>query len=195
MEPQSLKELLKTYLFFFPGEEQKTKRFLQFLDSHPNGFERTSLVGHVTGSAWLLHPHKDSVLLTHHKKLTKWLQLGGHADGDTDVLSVALREAQEESGIQELGILSTEIFDIDIHLIPAYPGEPAHDHYDVCFAFRAVEPIFQQSAESTELAWVPIEQITRYSDEISMRRMQQKWLTGHWNRGKTLHKISSGIGS
>lgn len=149
----------------------------------------------MTGSAWLLHPHKDSVLLTHHKKLTKWLQLGGHADGDTDVLSVALREAQEESGIQELGILSTEIFDIDIHLIPAYPGEPAHDHYDVCFAFRAVEPIFQQSAESTELAWVPIEQITRYSDEISMRRMQQKWLTGHWNRGKTLHKISSGIGS
>ena len=68
---------------------------LQFIDKTPDCFNSKLDTGHITGSAWILDYKKNSVLLTHHKKLNKWLQLGGHADGDSDILSVAEREAEE----------------------------------------------------------------------------------------------------
>ena len=76
-----------------------TIRFIDFVESHDDCFERLLQVGHVTASAWVLNPDASKTLLTHHRKLNKWLQLGGHADGDTNVLNVATREVMEESGI------------------------------------------------------------------------------------------------
>jgi 8-oxo-dGTP pyrophosphatase MutT (NUDIX family) len=114
-------------------------------------------------------------LLTHHKKLGRWLQLGGHADGDSQVMRVASREAEEESGLKQLALVSREIFDIDVHLIPERGQEPAHYHYDVRFLFEADKnETLVVSEESNDLAWVPLVSIEDYSCEESILRMVRK---------------------
>jgi ADP-ribose pyrophosphatase YjhB (NUDIX family) len=106
--------------------------FQAFAGAHTDCCERTLAEGHFTGSAWLVSADGERVLLTHHRKLGRWLQLGGHADGEGDLAAVALREAEEESGLSRL-LVEPEIFDLDRHLIPARGSEPAHWHYDVRF--------------------------------------------------------------
>ena len=151
-------------------------QFLQFASEHVDCCERTLAIGHFTGSAWLVSADGERVLLTHHRKLGRWLQLGGHADGDGDLAAVARREAEEESGLSGLA-LEGGIFDLDRHLIPARGNEPAHWHYDVRFVVRASDENFKVSEESHSLAWESIADIAAdsFADE-SMRRMAAKWL-------------------
>jgi len=151
--------------------------FLDFLDSSPDVFRREHAVGHFTGSAWLVSGDGGRVLLTHHRKLGRWLQLGGHADGDRDLARVALREAEEESGLGGL-VVEPEIFDLDRHWIPARDTEPGHWHYDVRFVVRAAgDEAFAVSEESLALAWMPIgELLADPVTDASLRRMAQRWL-------------------
>src|SRR5207245_6935322 len=93
-------------------------RLRRFVTEHADCFERSLQTGHITGSAWVVDIDRSHALLTHHRKLNKWLQLGGHADGDPDILRVALREAREESSLESIRAVSEAIIDIDIHLIP-----------------------------------------------------------------------------
>ena len=146
-----------------------------FVRAHPDCLLRTCLTGHLTGSAWILSPDREKVLLTHHQKLEKWLQLGGHADGDGDLLEVALREAREESGLASFAILSRSLFDVDRHWIPARRNEPGHWHHDLRFAFEAdpLEPL-TVSSESKDLAWVRVSEVTALNPEESMARMVRK---------------------
>ncbi len=150
-------------------------RLRQFVCEYADCFERALTIGHVTGSAWVVDLERKQVLLTHHVNLDKWLQLGGHADGEPDVLKVALREAQEESGLQEIKPLSFDIFDVDVHEIPARKGVAAHFHYDIRFLFEADrrQPL-QITAESKALAWVGIEEVTKLTQEESVLRMVAK---------------------
>ena len=130
--------------------------------------------GHITGSAWVLSADRQRVLLNHHAKLDKWLQFGGHSDGDPDTLQVALREAREESGLQ-LQVLSEEVFDIDIHCIPARGDSPSHRHYDVRFVCEVVgSEAFKRSEESLELRWVPLNEVKNFTTEQSMLRLVEK---------------------
>jgi 8-oxo-dGTP pyrophosphatase MutT (NUDIX family) len=151
--------------------------FLQFLHSAPSVFERRHAVGHFTGSAWLVSADGARVLLTHHRKLDRWLQLGGHADGDADLARVALREAEEESGLRDL-VVEPEIFDLDRHLIPARGDEPAHWHYDVRYVVRARgSEAFEISDESLALAWKPVRELANDPlADASLQRMARKWL-------------------
>src|SRR5262245_31817196 len=96
---------LERYLASHPGERDTLERTLAFVRAHPDCFERSCAPGHITGSAWILSHDRAQFLLTHHRKLGRWLQLGGHADGEPDPLAVALREAQEESGMEGLAFL------------------------------------------------------------------------------------------
>jgi 8-oxo-dGTP pyrophosphatase MutT (NUDIX family) len=106
-----------------------------------------------------------------------WIQLGGHADGDADVQRVARREAEEESGLVQLVPAVGGIFDVDIHAIPARGDEPEHFHYDVRYAFRATgSDRFTVTRESHALAWIPVGELSAYTDEVSMHRMAHKWL-------------------
>ena len=160
--------------------EHKEQMIVFFLRA-PRCFERTLLEGHFTGSAWLCDPTQTKVLLTHHKKLDMWLQLGGHADGNPNLMSVALREAEEESGISSLTVVSEEIFDIDIHTIPARPGEPEHLHYDVRFLIQAAHTDFACSKESKALAWVHIRTLEQIVSSESLLGMQKKFIKlGHF---------------
>ncbi|NOX57414.1 MAG: NUDIX domain-containing protein [Planctomycetes bacterium] len=115
--------------------------------------------------------------MTHHRKLNCWLQLGGHADGDPDVLNVARREAVEESGIDDIAILNQNIFDLDIHDIPAHGNVASHKHYDVRFLLqsRSQEQV-TISDESNDLAWFTVADLDAVDLDASIRRMQRKWL-------------------
>lgn len=140
-------------------------------------YERTHLPGHITGSAWITTPERDSVLLVHHAKLNRWLQPGGHADGDENVLRVALREAEEETGLQTFKIVNELPFDVDIHLIPERKDFPAHHHYDVRFLVEAArEEKIVVSEESHDVKWVPLSELEHYTTEQSVLRMKAKLL-------------------
>ena len=148
---------------------------LRFVTEHSNCFERSLRVGHITGSAWVVDTSRSHALLTHHRKLNKWLQPGGHADGDPDILRVALREAREESGLECIRAVSEAIFDIDIHVIPARGAEPEHLHYDVRFLLEASrESQLVPSHESHSLAWSPLPEIAELNPQESILRMVAK---------------------
>lgn len=150
--------------------------FEDFTRRYPGCCERSLEFGHFTGSAWLVSADGERVLLTHHRKLNRWLQLGGHADGDSDLAGVALREAEEESGLAGLSI-DQAIFDLDRHAIPAYGAEPEHWHYDVRFVVRATgTEAFVVNEESHALAWRRIDEIVDDDQaDASLRRMARKW--------------------
>jgi 8-oxo-dGTP pyrophosphatase MutT (NUDIX family) len=153
-------------------------RFRDLICGIPRCFERDCWPGHVTGSAWLVNAEGTHVLLTHHRKLGSWFQLGGHSDGDPETLRVAVKEAEEESGLVVTPVTES-IFDVDIHEIPARKEQPAHFHYDVRFAMRTTaDEAFRVSDESHALAWVEIARLGEFTDEVSMTRMAYKWAAG-----------------
>lgn len=173
-------QLLQEYITRHPERSQIARRIQNFVQTTPECFQRSHQAGHITGSAWLLNPTGTAALLTLHRKLGKWLQPGGHADGDPNLLRVALREAREESGIIGIQALNPTIFDVDIHHIPEHPrsGEPEHLHYDIRFLLQAPHEHFLCSAESEALAWWTPQQIDarcELLDEAVLRLRRQTW--------------------
>jgi 8-oxo-dGTP pyrophosphatase MutT (NUDIX family) len=176
MHRKKLIQQLRDYRKAWRNESITVKRFIDFILANEGCFERNLEAGHVTGSAWLVNKKETHVLLTHHRKLNKWLQLGGHAEGDADVLRVAMREVKEESGLEAIEPVSDRIFDIDIHQIPARGDEAAHYHYDIRYAMRATGGGgYVVSEESHDLGWIEIEKFNEFIDEASMLRMALKW--------------------
>lgn len=160
-------------------EAAMAAKMIEFVESHPDCAERSLAVGHLTGSAWIVDASRQRTLLTHHRKLDKWLQLGGHADGDLDLLSVALTETAEESGLERFSAVSRHLFDVDRHLIPARKSDPEHWHYDLRFMIEAdPEDSLLVSEESNDLAWIEIAEMETYNPEESMMRMARKTLSG-----------------
>lgn len=176
MSREKLLRDLEAYRQKWPQEHAAADRFISFVSENPDCFERRLAHGHITGSAWIVHPRDPKILLTHHRKLGSWFQLGGHADGDDNPLNVATQEAIEESGLPAFLALSEEIFDIDIHLIPARKSEPAHYHYDIRYLLQPQgcgELVV--SEESLDLKWVELSDLESYTSEPSMLRMAAKW--------------------
>ncbi len=173
----NLIEKLQHYFPVFQEEIQYKKDITAFVESNPDCFERTLQKGHITASAWLLNKDCSKALLMHHAKLNAWFQLGGHCDGDSDVLRVAIKEAQEESGINGIEAVTDEIFDIDIHLIPENKKEKAHYHYDVRFLLRVnSDELVVQNQESKELRWISKDVAALPTQERSILRMFNKWI-------------------
>ena len=179
---------LADYRRRWPAEGATVALFEQLLDTPaPAGpddpfphdpFRRERVAGHLTASAWLVAADGARALLTHHRKLGLWLQPGGHADGDRDLVCAALKEAEEESGLPGLRLEDAAIFDLDRHWIPEHKGVPAHWHYDVRYVVRAGDDeTFVVSDESHALAWRDIAELAG-SDaaDASVRRMARKWL-------------------
>ena len=175
----TLGQALADYRRRWPAEADAVALFEQLLAEGGHTFARERLAGHFTASAWLVAADGVRALLTHHRKLGLWLQLGGHADGDPDLVRAALKEACEESGLDGLRIDGNAIFDLDRHWIPEHKGVPAHWHYDVRYVVRAGDDeAFVVSDESHALAW---RQIFELADDDtadpSVRRMARKWLS------------------
>ena len=171
-----LEDALRDYQRRWPSEEASVALFLELLGEGAEAFRRERLAGHFTSGAWLVSADGARLLMTHHRKLERWLQLGGHADGDTDMARVALKEAQEESGLPGLSVDGDSIFDLDRHWIPERKDVPGHWHYDVRYVVRAGEDEgYVVSDESHDLAWRPIAELADDPDE-SLGRMARKWL-------------------
>lgn len=176
--------LFDAYLARHPEEAALVARFRAFVLGHPDCLWRTCLVGHVTASAWIVRPDGRQALLTHHRKLGRWLQLGGHVDGEPHVEQAALREAVEESGMAHFELLGQATglvpLDLDVHPIPARAAEPAHDHWDVRFLLRAAPgQELVVSDESHDLRWFDAAALRAVTDEESVLRLARKaerWL-------------------
>jgi 8-oxo-dGTP pyrophosphatase MutT (NUDIX family) len=175
MHRKPILSLLENYFPDDLAEQTFKNKMVEFIKNEPNCFERSLLKGHITGSAFIVNVQKTKTLLVNHAKLNRWLQPGGHCDGDANVAKVSLKEALEETGLTQLQIRETEIFDIDIHTIPERKGVPEHLHYDVRFLIVAdeTEPI-KISDESTDVKWIPIIAVEKYNNEESVLRMVRK---------------------
>ncbi|MBT2768344.1 NUDIX hydrolase [Stenotrophomonas sp. ISL-67] len=179
----ALRAQLADYARRHPEHAGLADEFGTLLDERENPFLRSRLAGHFTGSAWLVSADGARVLLTHHRKLNRWLQLGGHADGERDLARVALTEAEEESGLTGLVLEDGAVlFDIDKHWIPERHDVPGHWHYDARYVVRAVgSEAFAVSEESLALAWREVTDVANAAIETpdgdeSLPRMAKRWL-------------------
>jgi 8-oxo-dGTP pyrophosphatase MutT (NUDIX family) len=178
-------DLQKLLDFYTPHDETEVamkaqlQHFLEAASTNEAAFGRELAGsepdwGHVTGSAWVVNATGTQTVLVHHAKLGKWVQPGGHCDGDCDVLRVALREAREETGL-DVRALESGIFDIDVHRIPEYWNTPEHAHFDVRFLLLADEDAMpQRSAESRAVRWVSLEEVMQLNNTSSIIRMIEK---------------------
>jgi 8-oxo-dGTP pyrophosphatase MutT (NUDIX family) len=172
----TLLSALRNYKTVYTEEREFIPRFIDLLQ-HPDAYQRKHLPGHITGSSWIINNDGSKVLLVKHAALRKWLQPGGHADGDENIFAVALKEANEETGLVNLIPVGSGLFDIDIHSIPERKDLPfpQHDHYDVRFLFRADEnDKLLISDESTDLRWVEQSQLEKFNTERSILRLRSK---------------------
>lgn len=177
MHRQELLHLLGGHRTQFMDEAAYIDQARTFVELHPDCFHRDLLPGHVTGSAWVVNLDRSRVLLMHHRKHNQWFQPGGHADGEADIVAVALRESSEESGIdpEHIRLVDSRIFDLDIHRIPASIHGPEHEHIDVRFLVEIDDQLpVPGNDESHEVRWVPLNQVLRFNNNRSTFRMVEK---------------------
>jgi 8-oxo-dGTP pyrophosphatase MutT (NUDIX family) len=163
-----------------PAEVRDVARVLDFVARHPDPFDRTIGEGHLTGSAFVLSADGKRVLLLHHRKLDRWLQPGGHADpGETSGEAVALREVREETGLEDAHLHpdAPRPLDVDVHEIPARPGEPAHAHLDLRYLVVAGEGKLRRAQdEAADLRWFGWDELSPLRLDPGLRRGLSKAL-------------------
>lgn len=160
----------------FPEEAAFRQQVIDFLLRNDDFWQRTTLEGHITCSAWVLHPSTGSALLLHHKKLDRWLQPGGHVDEvDSTIVDTALRELLEETGLTNVQLIDPQLFDVDVHEIPARGHEPTHLHLDLRYLFQAgTTELAADFSEVKNIRWVPLLELIAEGTEQSIRRMAMK---------------------
>ena len=174
----NLLKQLKAYKPYDELEKTNVKQTIEFLQQNKNAFKRENLSGHITASCYLFNADYSKVLLTLHKKLNDWYQLGGHCDGNKNTLFVALKEGWEESGIKGIKPISKNIADVDIQDIPYYAPKdvPAHKHYDIRYFFTTKNENFVMSDESNDLKWHTLEEFAEVSKNFpDVGRVVAKW--------------------
>jgi len=177
MHRQELLNLLKQHKTRFMDEAAYVARAVAYVEQNTECFFRELWPMHVTGSTWVVNPSHERVLMVHHKKLNRWFQPGGHADGQTDILQAALRELVEESGLDalQMRLLGSDVFDVDIHTIPIHGNEPQHEHIDVRFLVEIDDSLpVPGSDESHDVTWVNLYDVAHYNHNRSTHRMVQK---------------------
>ncbi|MBE6715718.1 MAG: NUDIX domain-containing protein [Ruminococcaceae bacterium] len=166
-------EILSQLKRFCPSDEKEakdTELLMSLIKKDPSCFSREREEGHVTASAWIVNPEKTRVLFCYHKLYDSWSWVGGHADGEKDLRAVALKEAKEETGIENFtvsrDILSVELLPVKGH-IKKGKYVPSHLHYNATYLLEASEnePLKINPDENTGLMWIDIKDIEEYSTE------------------------------
>ncbi len=179
MHRQPLLDMLERYVLRHPDEAGVAERIRHLVTNSPECFNRHCRPGHA--SAWVLSHDQTRCVLIHHRKLGRWLQPGGHADGDCDVAAVARREVEEETGLLVHSPDDHQPLDIDVHRIPLRVDssgsliEDAHDHHDLRFLFcAAADQPLALSEESNDVRWFTHQEVLAVTDEESVLRMLRK---------------------
>lgn len=159
------------------AEMHAKNEILKYLKENDNYLGEDDTIGHITASAWIVNNNKDKVILTFHKKLEMWIQLGGHTEKNETVIDAALREAYEESGLEEIRVLDENIFDVDVHEFPEKDNNKSHYHYDIRYLLEADEDkIIKISNESKDVKWVKFDELDTLIEEKALKRMMEKVL-------------------
>jgi 8-oxo-dGTP pyrophosphatase MutT (NUDIX family) len=164
---------------YAPSDEREVQHqadFLHLLRRTPQPYSRDQFVpGHVTASCFIIDRDRR-LLLHHHRRLNRWLQMGGHLEPGEDPVAAALREGREESGLEDLRIVSDGIADLDVHRIPAGRGEPEHRHYDVRYIARtdSADSIAADARESNQLMWFDLDRAASLMQGEESLRVIQK---------------------
>ena len=170
----NLIEQLKNYKPYNAQEEADRGAFLRFLEKNKNAYSRENTEGHITVSAWIVNPDRTRVLFCYHNIYNSWSWVGGHADGNEDLLFVAIKEAREETGAA-VRALSDEIFSLEILPVAGHVRKgkyvSSHVHYNVTYLVEADENEALRICEdeNSAVAWIDIEEIPEKSTE--------KWIT------------------
>lgn len=168
-----VKENIEKYI---PGCEQEEKdkaEILKLLESRDDAFERSCTPGHMTASAWVVNPDRSKVLMIYHKIYDSWSWTGGHADGDTDLLAVAIREVTEETGVKNVRPVSDEIFSLEVLTVDGHEkrGEyvSSHLHMNVTYLLEAddSEELKVCEDENSGVAW--------FSPEEALEKSTEPW--------------------
>jgi 8-oxo-dGTP pyrophosphatase MutT (NUDIX family) len=175
-----VKQLIEAYHPWDEQEEQDRKVILKYLDIFDDMLLRKNELIHLTASGWIFNSSHDKVLMVYHNIYDSWGWTGGHADGDADLLHVALKEAQEETGIQSCKVLSREILALDI--LPVWRhikrGNPisSHQHANITYLLEADEheKLIMKPDENQGVKWIPIEEIKQYVSEPDMLPIYEK---------------------
>ena len=176
MHRNDLLNLLRNYRTRYMDEVAYVRHAIAYIEQNEDVFERAAPV-HVTGSAWVVSPDREKVLLMHHRKYGHWFQLGGHADGDFDVTNVALKECAEETGVDpaHIKLINSAIFDVDLHDVPRIGQIQAHGHIDIRFVVEIDDSIdIPGNNESHEVKWVSLYEVLHYNNFRSTYRMLEK---------------------
>ena len=152
-------EQIKAYRPWNEQERQDQVLILDFLRKNPDAFYRTNLLAHMTASAWVVNPQRSKVLMVYHRLYDSWSWTGGHADGEEDLLAVALREVREETGVQRLRPVTEEIYSLEVLTVDGHEKHgryvPSHLHLNVTYLLEAEEdqPLRVCEAENSGVAW------------------------------------------
>jgi 8-oxo-dGTP pyrophosphatase MutT (NUDIX family) len=173
---ETVLEQLRRYRPADALESTHHQSMVNLLTSAPTPFSRAHFEpGHFTASLFIVDPHSGRLLLHHHRRLDRWLQMGGHVEGDEHPHAAALREGREESGLGDLELFGG-IFDVDVHAIPAAKDEPDHHHFDIRYLARTLMPdhVAIDRNESNDIAWVPLRSAIPMMNEDASTRAVRK---------------------
>jgi 8-oxo-dGTP pyrophosphatase MutT (NUDIX family) len=179
-DPARARTRLEEAVWADPSLDAARDRILDLLATHGAALaDRTTQPGHLTGSALVVDAQGERVLVLFHAKLQRWLQPGGHADGDLELAGVALREASEETGIEGLRVMVPAI-DVDVHEIPARGDMDTHLHLDLRFVVVAPPgATVHGNHESEALRWVTADELRQLADEPGLLRLAERGLAAY----------------
>ena len=175
-----LKEQIENYIPYNEQEKNDKEMLLQYMDMFQDVLTRENKMCHFTASNWIVNHERTKILMAYHNIYQSWAWTGGHADGNSNLLEVALKEATEETGLTNLKVLSNGIYSIEILTVESHKKRgkfvPAHLHLDCCFLLEADEeaPLHIKEDENSGLKWVNKDQVIEITKEKQMKSIYQK---------------------
>ena len=173
-------EIIRKYNPYNEQEEQDKEIILQCIDTFDDILTRDNKIAHITSSAFVVNKTKDKALMVHHNIYNSWSWTGGHADGEKDLLAVAIKEVKEETGVKNILPVNLEVFSLDILPVLGHikRGEyvSAHLHLSVAYLVEADENelLIVKADENSDVKWIPIDEVNTYSNEPHMQKVYKK---------------------
>ena len=176
----NLKEQIEKYIPYNEQEVRDKELMLKYINTFNDVLTRENKMCHFTASNWIINKNRTKVLMIYHNIYKSWAWTGGHADGDSDLLHVALKEAEEETGLNNLKLLSDGIFGFQILTVDSHIKRgkyvSSHLHLDCCFLFEANEEdeLKIKEDENSGVKWINIDESTKITNEEKMRPIYEK---------------------